>query len=216
MYRFKHKSRPKIFLNFFGFALIGISTVRYTYSYQCKINSKIRKLSLKGPKNILIVNNIQIDVKIFLSFVKNLYIENMLGVDMKAFWRDTCPAMSRYVPPCPAIGRDSWQDRGAGQKSRTPRPAIGRDKAGHSRTSPVPPCGGTTAEDVFMYCPALWRDKLSVHYLLGRFFFNRAVLAKTLRLACIVEGPRWGSPISCLVFCRVGPPKRKRPKEVNW
>ena len=125
-------------------------------------------------------------------------------------------AMSRYVPPCPAIGRDSWQDRGAGQKSRTPRPAIGRDKAGHSRTSPVPPCGGTTAEDVFMYCPALWRDKLSVHYLLGRFFFNRAVLAKTLRLACIVEGPRWGSPISCLVFCRVGPPKRKRPKEVNW
>ena len=125
-------------------------------------------------------------------------------------------SLSCYVPPCPAIGRDSWQDRGAGQQSRTPRPAIGRDKAGHSRTSPVPPCGGTTAEDVFMYCPALWRDKLSVHYLLGRFFFNRAVLAKTLRLACIVEGPRWGSPISCLVFCRVGPPKRKRPKEENW
>ena len=128
--------------------------------------------------------------------------------------------LSRYVLLCPALsGHRAGQlarQGGAGQKSRTRRPAIERDKAGHSRTSPVPPCGGTTAEDVFMYCPALWPDKLSVHYLLERFFFNRAVLAKTLRLACIVEGPRWGSPISCLVFCRVGPPKRKRPKEVNW
>ena len=125
------KSRTKIFLNFFGFALIGISTVRYTYFYQCKINSKIRKLSLKGPKNILIVNNIQIDVKIFLSFVKNLYIENMLGVDMKALWRDTCPAMSCYVPPCPAIGRDSGAGQGGGTKKQD---TTSRHSAGQGGT----------------------------------------------------------------------------------
>ena len=128
-------------------------------------------------------------------------------------------AKQGYVPLCPAMsghmaGQLVGQGGGTKKRDRTSHHKAG--PAGHSGTSPVPPYGGTAPEDVFKYCPAPWRDKLSVHYLLGPFFVNRAVLTKTLRLACIVEGPRWGSPISCLVFCRVGPPKRKRPKEENW
>ena len=123
--------------------------------------------------------------------------------------------LSRDVPARPAVCRDICRDSCRDE-------ILGQDVPGYAGTAgtcrdkPVPGYAGTAPVRVSKSCPGMSRDKLWVHYLLEPFFANRAVLTKTLRLACIVEGPRWGSPISCLVFCRVGPPKRKRPKEVNW
>ena len=96
---------------------------------------------------------------------------------MKRIRRDRlCPALSGH-----GAGQLAGQGGGAKKRDRTSHHKAG--PAGHSGTSPVPPCGGTAPEDVFKYCPAPWRDKLSVHYLPGPFLANRARFGQNLKVS---------------------------------